>query len=87
MVTTTQYSQHVSGHETHLTDPSFHRFYSNKYFLVKFSMTKELIKGLKVNNGMNGLQFELCHLDRNRSLAFVSEQSMFCTLLAVILKL
>ena len=53
------------GPEAHLKNPSFYRFYSNKYF-GEILDDKELIKGLKVNNGMDVLQFELWHLDRNR---------------------
>ena len=53
------------GHEAHLTDLSFYRFYFNKYF-GEILDDEELIKGLKVNNGMNDLQFELWHLDENR---------------------
>ena len=55
---TTGYSQPMYGHDAHLTDPSFYRFYSNKYF-GEILDDKELIKGLKVNNGMDVLQFEL----------------------------
>ena len=54
---TTRYLQLMYGHEAHLTDLSFYRIYSNKYF-GEILHDKELIKGLKVNNEMNDLQFE-----------------------------